>query len=214
MKKSLGTIILSAATALMLAGCCAKGGTEAAPLPDKGEVLTEILNARKSIRKFAADKPVTDEVMLDILWAANGINREDGRRTAPSAVNAQDIVMYVCKEDGAYLYKPETEELDKISGTDVRPIIASFNKFALDNPVVLLCSDYSKFARFSPEAAAKYGAMDAGYVSQNIYIYCAANDMATVACAPGMDNKAVQEALLLPETMVPLIYHPVGYPAE
>ena len=214
MKKSLGTIILSAATALMLAGCCAKGGTEAAPLPDKGEVLTEILNARKSIRKFAADKPVTDEVMLDILWAANGVNREDGRRTAPSAVNAQDIVMYVCKEDGAYLYKPDTEELEKISGTDVRPIIASFNKFALDNPVVLLCSDNSKFARFSPEAAAKYGAMDAGYVSQNIYIYCAANNMATVACAPGMDNKAVQEALLLPETMVPLIYHPVGYPAE
>ena len=143
MKKSLGTIILSVATALMLAGCCAKGGSETAPLPDKGEVLTEILNARKSIRKFAADKPVTDEVMLDILWAANGINREDGRRTAPSAVNAQDIVMYVCKEDGAYLYKPATEELEKISGTDVRPIIASFNKFALDNPVILLCSDYS-----------------------------------------------------------------------
>ena len=214
MKKYFGTIILSAAIALMLTGCCAKGGTEAAPLPDKGEVLTEILNARKSIRKFAADKPVTNEVMLDILWAANGINREDGRRTAPSAVNAQDIVMYVCKEDGTYLYKPQTEELEKISGTDVRPIFAGRNSFALTNPVILLVSDYSKFSRFGAEAAAKFGAMDAGYVSQNIYIYCAANDMATVACAPGIDQKAVQEALMLPETMISLIYHPVGYPAE
>lgn len=214
MKKSLSTIIISTATAFMLAGCCAKGETEAVPLPDKGEILTEILNARKSIRKFAADKPVTDDVMLDILWAANGINREDGRRTAPSAVNAQDIVMYVCKEDGTYLYKPQTEELEKISGTDVRPIIAGRNSFALTNPVILLASDYTKFSRFSPEAQAKFGAMDAGYVSQNIYIYCAANDMATVACAPGIDQKAVQEALMLPETMISLIYHPVGYPAE
>lgn len=207
-------IIIPIIIAAVMSGCAPKAQNETAPAPNKGEILKEILNARKSIRKFAEDKPVTDDVMLDILWAANGINREDGRRTAPSAVNAQDIVMYVCKEDGTYLYKPQTEELEKISGTDVRPIIASFNKFALTNPVVLLCSDYSKFARFSPEAAAKYGAMDAGYVSQNIYIYCAANNMATVACAPGMDNKAVQEALLLPETMVPLIYHPVGYPAE
>ena len=214
MKKYFGTIILSAAIAIILAGCCANGQTETAPLPNKGEVLTEILNARKSIRKFAADKPVTDEVILDILWAANGINREDGRRTAPSAVNAQDIVMYVCKEDGTYLYKPQTEELEKISGTDVRPIFAGRNSFALTNPVILLVSDYSKFSRFGAEAAAKFGAMDAGYVSQNIYIYCAANDMATVACAPGIDQKAVQEALMLPETMISLIYHPVGYPAE
>lgn len=212
--KKLTTLFITAAVMAALAGCCAKGKTEAAPLPDKSTILKEILNERKSIRKFAEDKPVTDNVMLDILWAANGINREDGRRTAPSAVNAQDIVMYVCKSEGTYLYHPQTEELDQISGTDIRPIIASFNKFALTNPVILLCSDYTKFARFSPEAAAKYGAMDAGYVSQNIYIYCAANNMATVACAPSMDNAAVQKALMLPETMVPLIYHPVGYPAE
>lgn len=208
MKRILFPIIIAA----VLASCTPKAQNE--PAPSKGEVLKEILNARKSIRKFAENKPVTDEVMLDILWAANGINREDGRRTAPSAVNAQDIVMYVCREDGTYLYKPQTEELEKISGTDVRPIFAGRNSFALTNPVILLASDYSKFSRFGAEAAAKFGAMDAGYVSQNIYIYCAANDMATVACAPGIDQKAVQEALMLPQTMISLIYHPVGYPAE
>ena len=78
--KRLGTLLFSLAVVAALAGCCAKGKTEAAPLPDKNTILKEILNERKSIRKFAEDKPVTDNVMLDILWAANGINREDGRQ--------------------------------------------------------------------------------------------------------------------------------------
>lgn len=214
MKKFIGYALLGAVAVLFVGACSANTQVEGAAAPDKGAVLKEILKERKSVRKFAADKPVSDAVLLDLLWAANGINREDGKRTAPSAVNAQDIVMYVCKEDGTYLYKPQTEELEKVSGTDVRPIFAGRNSFALSNPVVLLASDYSKFSRFGAEAAAKFGAMDAGYVSQNIYLYCAANGMATVACAPGIDQKAVQEALMLPQTMISLIYHPVGYPAE
>lgn len=200
--------------ALLFVAFVACNTVQEAPAPDKLAVVKEVLQVRKSIRQFDTTKVVQDDVMLDMLWAANGVNREDGRRTAPSAINAQDIVMYVCKSEGTYLYKPEVEELELVSGTDIRPVIAGFNKFALNNPVILLMSDYTRFGRFGTEAAAKYGAMDAGYVSQNIYIYCAAAGMATVACAPSMDEKAVQEALMLPETMVPLIYHPVGYPVE
>lgn len=214
MKKFFGMALSCAVLLLALTACNSNNAQQAAPAPDNLSALKEILQVRKSIRQFDTTKVVSDEVMLDILWAANGINREDGRRTAPSAVNAQDIVMYVCQGDGTYLYRPAEEVLEKVSGTDIRPIFAGRNSFALNNPVIMLMSDYSKFSRFGAEAAAKFGAMDAGYVSQNIYMYCAAADMATVACAPGINQKAVQEALMLPETMISLIYHPVGYPAE
>ena len=202
--------------AVALASCNNVQENVAAPVADNLTVLKEILNERKSIRKYDTVKVVSDDVMLDILWAANGVNREDGRRTAPSAVNAQDIELYVCKADGAYHYNPATEELSQVCATDVRPIFASEkrNPFALNNPVILLVCDQSKFSRFGAEAAEKFGAMDAGYVSQNIYMYCAAAGMATVACAPGIDQEAVRAAMFLPETMKALIYHPVGYPAE
>lgn len=192
---------------------CKTPQENAAPAPDKLSVLRDVLKERKSIRQFDTTKVISDEVMLDILWAANGINREDGKRTAPSATNAQDIVIYVCKGDGTYLYKPETEVLEKISGADVRPLFAGRNVFAKSCDVIMLASDYGKF-RFGAEIAATFGALDAGYVSQNIYMYCAAADMATVACYLGMGAKEVKEALSLPETMTPLLYHPIGYPAQ
>lgn len=176
------------------------------------KAFEEILQNRRSIRAYS-DQKIADEQMLKIFWAANGINREDGKRTAPSAVNAQDIQLYLCNDEGAFYYNAQGKQLEKISDTDIRPIIADHNKFVVNLPVVLLMSDQSKFARFGEGRAFAFGAMDAGYVSQNICLYCAAAGLATVPCAPPIDAVAVQSALQLPSTMLPLIYHPVGYPA-
>ena len=175
------------------------------------QVLEDILQNRHSVRQYS-DQPVSDEMLLKILWAANGVNREDGRRTAPSAINAQDIELYVCKGEGAYHYLPKEKQLEKVSDTDIRPFIANFNKFILDKPVILLVSDQTKFKRIQGYRTEMFGAMDAGYVSQNIALYCVAAGLATVPCAPKMDIDAVREALKLPSTMLPLIYHPIGYP--
>ena len=177
------------------------------------QVLEDILQNRRSIRQYS-DQQVSDEMLLKILWAANGVNREDGRRTAPSAINAQDIELYVCKGEGAYHYQPKEKQLEKVSDTDIRPFIANFNKFILDKPVILLVSDQTKFKRIQGYRTEMFGAMDAGYVSQNIALYCVAAGLATVPCAPKMDIDAVREALKLPSTMLPLIYHPIGYPVS
>ncbi|MCH5309225.1 MAG: nitroreductase family protein, partial [Prevotella sp.] len=62
--------------------------------------IKQVLEQRHSIRTYAEDKAVSEETVMDILWAANGVTREDGRRTAPSAINAQDIDLYVCTAEG------------------------------------------------------------------------------------------------------------------
>ena len=212
--KRIYKVLACAAVAFMAASCGGNQVNVEAPAVDKGKVLTEILNARKSIRQFDTVKVLSDEVIMDILWTANGVNREDGKRTAPSAVNAQDIQLYVCKDSGVYFYKAQDETLEQVSAADIRPLFAGRNAGALKNPVILLVSDKDKFPPFGDEPRNRFAAMDAGYVSQNIYLYCAANGMATVACAGGINPKAIQEALGWPETMVALLYHPIGYPVE
>ena len=201
--KRINKFLACAAVAFMAASCGGNQVNVEVPAVDKGKVLTEILNARKSIRQFDTVKVVSDEVIMDILWTANGVNREDGKRTAPSAVNAQDIQLYVCKDSGVYFYKAQDETLEQVSAADIRPLFAGRNAGALKNPVILLVSDKDKFPPFGEEPRNRFAAMDAGYVSQNIYLYCAANGMATVP-----------EALGWPETMVALLYHPIGYPVE
>ena len=95
--KRINKFLACAAVAFMAVSCGGNQANVEAPAVDKGKVLAEILNARKSIRQFDTTKTVSDKVIMDILWTANGVNREDGKRTAPSAVNAQDIQLYVCK---------------------------------------------------------------------------------------------------------------------
>lgn len=168
------------------------------------------LKVRHSERKYS-NKNLSKKDLSNLLWAANGINRDNGKRTAPSAVNAQDVEIYVLRSDGAYFYNPKENILNKVSNDDIRITIAGHNKFIMDAPIVLLLiSDQSKFKRFGDRAKI-FGAMDAGYVSQNICLFCASVNMITVPCAPPIDADFVQQALNLNSDKLPLIYHPVGY---
>ena len=119
--------------------------------------------------------------------------------------------MYV-RGEGASHGLPKEKQLEKVRESDIRPFIANYNKFILDKLVILLVSDQTKFKRIQGYRTEMFGAMDVGYVSQNIALYCVAAGLATVPCAPKMDIDAVREALKLPTTMLPLIYHPIGYP--
>ncbi len=143
--------------------------------------IMQAFSDRKSIRDFA-DQQLSLEELSSLLWAANGINREDGRRTAPSAVNAQDIDVYVCMANGAYLYDAKQQQLVRITTDDIRPVVAG--QQPMEAPVFLvLVADLSRY----PEGLASqrqlvesFACMDAGYVSANIGLYCAAAQLATV----------------------------------
>lgn len=180
------------------------------PQPDMqlGVTLTEALQKRRSDREYNADRDITDQQLSQILWAACGVNRPDKKLlTIPTAINAQDIQVYVCRKDGVALYQPYDNTLKKVSGEDIRPLLAERQQNMKSAPVFLLIvSDQEKF-RHNAEV---YGAMDAGYASQDICLMCAALGLKTVPRAM-MNKEAVAKALGLGDKQILELNHPIGY---
>ena len=177
--------------------------------------IKHVLEQRHSVRAYE-DRIVSEVMVKDILWAANGVTREDGRRTAPSAINAQDIDLYVCTAKGVSKYIPKSARLEKVSGEDIRPLFKAQNEFVMKAPVtILLVSDQNKFGEPDPNGRyMRLGLIDAGIVSQNISLYCTAIGLGTVCCAPPMETEEIQASLGLDEQQIPVLYHPIGYAAE
>ena len=190
--------------------CMAQSKVELpAPVASGGMGLFEVLQKRASIREYS-DKDISDKTLSQVLWAACGKNRPDGRITAPSAVNAQDVMVYVCKADGAFLYDAQNNTLVQVSKKDLRKAVAGRQEFAAKAPVSLvLVSNLEKL----PRANEMLGAMDVGYVSENICLACTALGLATVPRAT-MDIETLKKELGLGEKQVPMLNNPIGYPIE
>lgn len=182
------------------------------PEPDKNVSMTlyQALQQRKSVREYST-KDIDDMKLSQLLWAAVGINRPDGHLTAPTAINAQDITVYVCRKDGAYLYVAKDNTLQKVSDKDLRKSVASAQAFAADAPISLvIVTDNAKFRGGSTNGPTISGAIDAGYVSQNIDLACEALGLCTVPRAT-MDKDALKKELKLTDSQNPILNHPIGY---
>ena len=177
--------------------------------------VKQALSERHSVRSYSV-QAVSDVTVLEILWAANGVTREDGRRTAPSAVNAQDIDLYVCNAEGAFKYNAPAVKLEKVTVEDIRPYLKAQNRFVDTTPLtILLVTDQTKFGEPRPGSRnMNFGLIDAGIVSENISLYCTAIGLGTVCCSPRMRTEEIQKALGLTDQQIPVLYHPIGYPAE
>lgn len=208
-KTSIFTAMSFVAVAVVAAG---QSDTRSLPAPTKSAKMTlmESLQQRHSVRDFS-DKAVSDADLSELLWAACGINRPDTKKiTAPSAINAQDILVYVCTKDGAWLYVPDGNSLQKVSDKDLRPAVAGRQEAVAVAPVSLvLVSDRTKFGDRA-KGAEVMGAIDAGYVSQNICLACTALGLATVPRMT-MDKETLAKELHLDENKTLLVNHPVGY---
>jgi SagB-type dehydrogenase family enzyme len=148
---------------------------------------------RKTNRDFTQEE-LTPQQLSNLLWAAAGVNRPDGRRTSPTARNAQQIEIYVINKDGAYLYLPTIHGLKMVASGDHRKSGASQERFQ-DCPLMLiLVANYDKMEGFSEESKAIYEGTDTGNVSQNIYLYCASEGLAT--CALGSIHRDKLKDLL------------------
>lgn len=182
------------------------------PEPDKNVSMTlyQALQQRKSVREYST-KDIDDMKLSQLLWAAVGINRPDGHLTAPTAINAQDITVYVCRKDGAYLYVAKDNTLQKVSDKDLRKSVASAQAFAAEAPISLvIVTDNAKFRGGSTNGPTISGAIDAGYVSQNIDLACEALGLCTVPRAT-MDKEALKKELKLSDSQNAILNHPVGY---
>ena len=154
------------------------------------------LAERHSVRSYS-EKAVSEAAVMEILWAANGVTRKDGRRTAPSAVNAQDIDLYVCNREGAFKYNAEAAKLEIVTSEDIRPYLKAQNRFVDTAPLtILLVTDQTRFGEPRPgNRNMNFGLIDAGIVSENISLYCTAIGLGTVCCAPRMQIDEIQKAL-------------------
>lgn len=184
------------------------------PDMERGLTLMKAFEKRASATSFSS-RELSLQDLSDLLWASNGINRlESGKRTAPTAVNAQDIDIYVLLMSGAYLYDHKTHTLKGIAAGDNRKLISDRQTTFANAPVMLvLVSDISRFRGDDDARKLNWGAMDAGIVSQNISLFCAGTGMVTRPRA-SMDIEGLKKLLLLNGTQYPLLNNPVGYPNE
>jgi SagB-type dehydrogenase family enzyme len=183
------------------------------PPMDGGKPLMQALKERKSTRSFSTDK-LPMQTLGSLLWAAFGINRPDsGHRTAPSAVNWQEIDIYVATADGLYLYEAKGHTLQPVLAEDLRAK-TGMQPFLKDAPVELVyVADYSRMGRGTGEEKNLYSAADTGFIGENVYLYCSSEGLATVVRG-SVDRPALAKAMKLRPEQKIILAQTVGYPGK
>jgi SagB-type dehydrogenase family enzyme len=183
------------------------------PQTDGGKPLMQALMLRQSSREFTSEK-LPLQVLSNLLWAADGVNRpESGKRTAPSAMNVQNIDIYAAMADGLYLYDPAGHILKLVLKEDIRAATGG-QDFVKEVPLNLIyVADYSKMKRGTDEDKALYSGSHVGFISQNVYLCCASEGLATVV--RGMvDKDALAKTMNLRPDQKIMLAQSVGYPKK
>ncbi|MGC9363042.1 MAG: SagB/ThcOx family dehydrogenase [Fidelibacterota bacterium] len=197
----------------LMVGLTAPIGAQDIGLPppkfQKDVTLYQTLQNRKSERSFS-EKELSKQHLSNLLWAASGINRpESGKRTAPTARNAQEIDIYVALKAGLYLYDVKEHRLVLLDKTDLRGMTGT-QDFVGTAPVNLIfVADYDRL-RGSEESRKFYSATDTGFISQNVYLYCAAEGLATVVRG-SVDREALAAAMKLRPSQHIILAQTIGY---
>jgi nitroreductase len=152
------------------------------------------------------------QTLSNLLWAAFGINRPDGRRTAPSARNWQEIDIYVATPEGLFLWDAQKNVLNPIVAKDVRGLTGT-QPFVKDAAVNLVyVADYTRVTGEGANKDVWVGA-DVGFIGQNVYLYCASEGLATVVRANIDRDTLAKEMKLKPEQKI-MFAQCVGYPKK
>jgi nitroreductase len=171
-----------------------------------GIPLMQALAHRHTARAFQ-DKPLPQETLSNLLWAAFGVNRPRGvrqalGRTAPSAMNRQEIELYVVLSQGVYVYDAEANSLRPVLAGDFRAKIGKGEAaHAAATLLFVVSDDKNEFAQ-----------VDTGFIGQNVYLFAASEGLN--AWFYTLHSQEVSEALKLPAGKRPLYAQSVGYPPQ
>lgn len=178
-----------------------------------GLPLMEALSRRESTREFDPE-PLAPQALSDLLWAAAGINRGSlGGRTAPSAMNAQEVVLYAALPGGLYRYDPQPHALHLVTAQDVRRV-TGYQDFVDTAPLDLVyVADHERMKLVPAGQREAYAFAAAGAMAQNVYLYCASAGLGTVIRA-WFDRHALSEAMGLDADRQLLLAQTVGRPAS
>ena len=181
------------------------------PTPNKsgGKPLMTVLNERKSSRDFS-EKILPNQQLSNLLWAAWGYNRAD-KRTAPSSQNKQEMDIYVALASGCYLYDARKNELVLVVKQDLREKTGK-QDFVKNAPVnIIFVADKRKMAQQDEQSMLQTAYINTGFISQNIYLYCASEGLATVIRA-WVDKAALALEMKLHDQQEIIVCQTVGYP--
>jgi SagB-type dehydrogenase family enzyme len=192
----------------------APGDTIALPAPDTvgGMPLMAALKHRSSAREFS-NRQLSDTLLGNLLWAAFGVNRPaSGKRTAPSAMDKQEIDVYAALASGVYVYRAKGHLLTRVAAADVRAQTGR-QAFVSQAPLNLVfVADLTRLKNPEDETALRWAAADAGFISQNVYLYCASAGLVTVVRG-SFDEKELAPALKLGPKQKAILAQTVGFPA-
>lgn len=177
----------------------------------------QCLNDRKTDRSFSTKK-LSAQILSNLLWAACGINRpHSGKRTAPSALNWQEIDVYASMEEGLYLYNPKTHTLDPVVQSDLRKHTARLpqpsRSSIIGAPLQLIyVADYAKMRTgISDEDGKFYSATDTAFIGQNVYLYCASEGLSSIIRS-FFDGNSLAKEMKLRNTQKIILVQAIGYP--
>jgi SagB-type dehydrogenase family enzyme len=183
------------------------------PQTDGGRPLMQVLRDRHSTREFKPDK-LPLQVLSNLLWAAFGINRpETGKRTAPSAMNWQEVDIYVALPEGLYVYDAKAHRLNSILADDVRAATGG-QDFVKGAPLNLVyVADLARTKDAGAEEKNFYTTIDVGFISQNVYLFCASEGLATVVRGT-VDRPVLAKLMKLRPEQKIIVAQTVGYPKK
>lgn len=189
------------------------------PDPDRkgGAPLMQALNDRSSTREYDSRK-LSDQQLSDLLWAAWGINRpSEGKHTAPSSNNKQEMSVYVALEQGLYLYEPETHLLKQIHNRDIRKATGKQDFVGIAAVNLIYIADLIKAGVKDPAAAGPESLntsnINTGFMAQNVYLWCASEKLACVVRG-FVDKTELSRAMELAPHQRIIISQTVGYPKK
>ena len=167
--------------------------------------------AKRSTSRAFDSKDLPAEQLSSLLWAAFGINRADGKRTAPSANNKQATDIYVLLKSGAYLYDAKANKLDLVLAEDIRKL-GGTQDFVANAPVTLVfVTNLSRMGDGTAESKRNTANVNVGYISQNVYLFCASEGLATGARG-SVDRAALGSRMKLRPNQLIILAQSVGHP--
>jgi nitroreductase len=206
---------IAAATLALSASNVAHAEDAAAmPLPmprsSGGMPLIDALKLRRSTRAYS-DRPLAPQVLSDLLWAANGVNRPSGDRTAPYWRHIMVIDIYAAMADGVWLYEPKAHALAPHTKDDLRAETGTRDFVGVAPLDLVYVAHGERMTDVSVEEGRLFASADACFIGQNVYLFCASEGLATVF--RGSANQAkLGAALNLPEGQFVTFAQTVGYP--
>jgi nitroreductase len=209
------TWLVAALAAALLASPASGSGSKDIALPKRPASaqadLVQVLENRKSVRDYRQERLAVQDLSA-VLWAANGVNRDYGRRTAPSAFGNEYIELYVVGDDGAWRYDAPAHRLRAAGPAGLKGRLTSQRFVGRASHVLVFVADPGKFPGFftSGEERLRWAHATAGAIAQNVYLMAAARGIGTCLVA-GVDGDVIRKGLGLPSDAIPLYVMPLGY---